>query len=312
MKQKLNEIENKLLSQAADQVERISLFPYMELFYISATSNVIKINHPEWKYILEINYCKSGRIDWEMGNDNQIYLGPGDFLLHTLDSCADSTIQFPTGSYEGLTLCINLKELKKHPPELLADAQANIDLIYEKFCKNGTFSSFAGTHQTDSIFTGFYEQDTNLRLSYQKLKSLELLLYLMNMKTNKEEQLTEYRSELVEIVHSIHMQLTKNIGKRLTIEELSAQYAVNPTTLKKVFKSVYGKSIAAHINEHRMEMAARLLRETDIGIAEIGQKVGYESQSKFSAAFKSHFEILPREYRKTAKNFTPKSGCSKM
>ena len=301
MKQKLSQIENKLLSQPCNQVERISLFPGIELFYFSTTSNTVTINHSKWGDILEINYCKSGRIGWKMENGNQIYLGPGDFSLHTLDSCTNSTIYFPNGSYEGLTLCIDLTEVKKHQPEILPDVQTGIDVLYEKFCKNGSISSFAGTPKTDSIFSGFYGQQTNLKLAYQKLKSLELLLYLIKMRINESGQLTEYKSELVEIVHSIHMQLTKNIGKRITIEELSMQYAVNPTTLKKVFKSVYGNSLAAHIKEHRMELASQLLRETDIGIAEIGQKVGYESQSKFSAAFKSHFKILPREYRKLTK-----------
>lgn len=47
-----------------------------------------------------------------------------------------------------------------------------------------------------------------------------------------------------------------------------------------------------------MEQAARLLRETDRSVAEIAQAVGYDSQSKFTAAFKAFFGALPREYRK--------------
>ena len=68
--------------------------------------------------------------------------------------------------------------------------------------------------------------------------------------------------------------------------------------MKAAFKSVYGTSLAAHIREHRMEQAAKLLRTTDRSIAEIAQAVGYDSQSKFTAAFKAYFHMLPREYRK--------------
>ena len=88
--------------------------------------------------------------------------------------------------------------------------------------------------------------------------------------------------------------------RRFTIEELSHKYLMNPTTLKAVFKSVYGESIAAHMKEHRMEKAAALLRESDMSIAEIGRLVGYESQSKFTAAFKESYGCLPKEYRKKA------------
>ena len=84
----------------------------------------------------------------------------------------------------------------------------------------------------------------------------------------------------------------------LTIEELSKQYLINPTTLKNAFKSVYGTSLAAHIKEHRMEQAAKMLKETNMTIAEIAQAVGYDSQSKFTATFKSLYQVLPREYRK--------------
>ncbi|MDE7266055.1 MAG: helix-turn-helix domain-containing protein, partial [Lachnospiraceae bacterium] len=39
-------------------------------------------------------------------------------------------------------------------------------------------------------------------------------------------------------------------------------------------------------------------KETDQSIAEIAKAVGYDSQSKFTAAFKEYFKVLPREYRK--------------
>ena len=37
---------------------------------------------------------------------------------------------------------------------------------------------------------------------------------------------------------------------------------------------------------------------TDRSIAEIAGCVGYDSQSKFSAAFKEAYQLLPKEYRK--------------
>ena len=48
-----------------------------------------------------------------------------------------------------------------------------------------------------------------------------------------------------------------------------------------------------------MKKAAQLLRETDDTIAAIAKKVGYESQSKFTIAFKDIFQMLPSEYRKS-------------
>ena len=106
-------------------------------------------------------------------------------------------------------------------------------------------------------------------------------------------------AEQVKIIREIHDHLTEHMEQRVTIEELSHRYLINPTTLKTVFKEVYGNSLAAHMKEHRMEKAAALLRETDMSVAEIAGQVGYESQSKFAAAFKEQFGQLPTAYRRT-------------
>ncbi len=41
-----------------------------------------------------------------------------------------------------------------------------------------------------------------------------------------------------------------------------------------------------------------MLRESNMSIADIAQAVGYDSQSKFTAAFKAFFQVLPKDYKK--------------
>ncbi|MBQ9941656.1 MAG: metalloregulator ArsR/SmtB family transcription factor [Christensenellaceae bacterium] len=105
------------------------------------------------------------------------------------------------------------------------------------------------------------------------------------------------------VARNVHKYLLDHLDERITIENLARRFLVNPTTLKQAFKQVYGMSIAAHMNEHRMEQAARLLTETRQTVAEIAGAVGFSSQSRFSAAFKQRYGCLPTEYRKTSKSF---------
>ena len=72
----------------------------------------------------------------------------------------------------------------------------------------------------------------------------------------------------------------------------------NSASLKTLFKAVYGLPIATYMKKRRMEEAMKLLRETNRQIADIASAVGYESQGKFTRAFKEEVGILPREYRK--------------
>ncbi len=283
--------------------ELISLFPGIELSYLSFETDPFSTQHKHSavESIIQINYCKCGQMEWKMGSGQYIYLNPGDFSLHTMNSCADSFVSFPTGQYSGLTICIDLREIAICPPELLKNIDIFKETLRNKFCPNGTISFLAGNEQSESIFSAFYDQPEYLKLSYQKLKVLELLLYLTKLDFTPQKQVTAYQAEQIEIIRKIHDRLTKQMQERITIEELSKQYLINPTTLKAAFKAVYGNSIAAHIKEHRMESAAKMLRETDMSIAEIAQAVGYDSQSKFSVAFKSFFGVLPREYKRNHK-----------
>ena len=111
----------------------------------------------------------------------------------------------------------------------------------------------------------------------------------------------QWRSEAeqVQLIREIHDYLLSHVDKRITIEALCHLYPINPTTLKEVFKDVYGTSIAAHLKEHRLERAAQLLRESDASIADVARQVGYESQSKFTVAFKEQYGQLPTAYRRS-------------
>ncbi|MDE7285084.1 MAG: AraC family transcriptional regulator [Lachnospiraceae bacterium] len=284
-------------NHSADHIEAIELYPGIELSYLTLTTDHISVHHAAFDHILEINYCYSGRIGWEMGNGNSVYLGQKDFSLHTMKTCADSVMSLPNGDYEGLTISIDLRVLTDNPPEILSGTGITGTFLYDKFCKNSPITSLAGNEQTESIFSAFYSQSEPLQLAWQKLKVLELLLYLGGLKVDSKNCLTEYQSEQIEIIRNIHKQLAEHMDQRFTIESLSKQYLINPTTLKTMFKSVYGKSIAAHMKEHRMERAAELLRETNLSIAEIAGSVGYDSQSRFTEAFKAHWGKLPKDYR---------------
>lgn len=297
----IRELENMRSSvskwHSENQINTIQLYPGMELTYLTIAREETSLQHAALDHILEIHYCHSGRITWNMGNGNSVCLGQSDFSLHTLKTCAGSVITLPSGAYEGLILRIDLKTLTDNPPELLTGTGITGQLLYNKFCKNGRITSLAGNEQTESIFSAFYNQPETLQLSYQRIKAIELLLYLSQLDNNTENQLTEYRSEQIETIREIHEYLIRHLDQRITIEDLSRQYLMNPTTLKAIFKSVYDTSVAAHIKEHRMKHAALLLRETNLSIAEIAESVSYDSQSRFASSFKKYYGQLPKDYR---------------
>ena len=299
MNDELIKIQKNAESFYPDIADRtIPLYPGIEICYQTFSSDSFSVQHKAMPHIIQINYCKAGQIVWEMKNGNRIYLNPGDFSVHTMKVCTDSVLTFPNNMYQGLSIYIDLSKASETPPDLLKNSNIFETVLPIKFCQDDSPAFLAGNEQTENIFSAFYNQPEMLKLPYQKIKVLELLLYLSKIEFISQNKLAEYQFELTETIRKIHDQLLQHMEQRITIEELSRQYLINPTTLKNVFKSVYGTSIAAHIKEHRMRQAARMLIESNLNIAEIAQAVGYDSQSKFTAAFKTYFKILPKEYRK--------------
>ena len=300
MKQKQKEILKAVHRETGEpHGEMTELYPGIGITFFSVSGqDSFRFCHEPLAHVMEINYCISGKIGWNMYGGNQIYLGSGDFSLNTMDTCVNSIVTLPNGSYEGIVICIDLEQLTDAPPMPLAGSSVTGELLLEKYFKGGTCTVLAGNEIVQQIFQALYQSPEETRTAWQKVKVLELLLVLSGMEVSREKHLTEYRSEQVEIIRQVHDQLIENLEQRCSIESLSKQYLMNPTTLKNMFKEIYGTSIAAHIREHRMEAAAQLLQSTDLSVADVARKVGYDSQSRFSDTFKRHFGVLPKEYRK--------------
>lgn len=165
-----------------------------------------------------------------------------------------------------------------------------------KILKDGGLIS--GTRDGKEIFysAASHEKSKSLHIIIERLMSITCPDF--DSRHEKINENSSYLEDQVSIIKEVHRYLTENLSKRITIEEIARRFGMNPTTLKSVFKDVYGTAIAAHIKEHRMEKAAQLLSQTDLSINQIAQEVGYESQSKFSAAFKESFKQSPMDYRK--------------
>lgn len=112
------------------------------------------------------------------------------------------------------------------------------------------------------------------------------------------EKDVDFGASQEQIIRNVHDYMVEHLSERITIEELSREFLMNTTTLKAVFKKVYGTTLAAHIKAHRMEKAAALLLTTPDDIGAIARAVGYESQSRFTAAFRESYGLAPSEYRR--------------
>lgn len=102
-------------------------------------------------------------------------------------------------------------------------------------------------------------------------------------------------------LQAVHDLLTADLSQRHTIDALSRQFYMDSSTLKREFRQAYGLPIATYLKECRIKKAMELLATTDDSIGTIASQVGYETQSKFTAAFKAMTQLSPSEYRRSCR-----------
>lgn len=277
-------------------IESIELFPGIELSLQRYRAGRVILRHESVPDVIEIHHCRSGRCGLKLAKEQSLFLGEGDVFIQTLEDDIDSEMEFPLGFYEGINLQINLRLLNERPPEILQEAGLNRNHIMNSICPDGKPVSLPPEHDIEHIFKDFYDKPDHLRLPYYRIKTLELLLYLSQRKSADREMASSYQTGLTVRIHQIHEYLTSDLTVRPTIEDLSKEFHMNTSTLKQVFRGVYGQPIATYMKEFRMRRAMELLSDQAVSIAEVSKLVGYENQSKFTAAFKQFTGELPKEY----------------
>lgn len=246
-----------------------------------------------------IDHCREGRIEWEIVKNKFIYLEAGDLQMnnrkhHVCD------FSFPLKHYHGITVGFYMEKAMKVLPHVLERFPVDLAKIREKFCGDEhPFVMRAGAG-VEHIFSELYTVPEHLRMSYFKIKVLELLLFLdaLEVAQKSAERPYFYKTQ-VEKVKAIVRLLTDNLERHYTLKELSERFEFPLTSMKLCFKGVYGTSIYAYMKEYRMNAAALMLQKTNENVVSIANRVGYENPSKFAAAFQSVMGMCPAEYRKS-------------
>jgi len=104
--------------------------------------------------------------------------------------------------------------------------------------------------------------------------------------------------------------LDNSIENPPSVMELAKLIGTNEYKLKRGFKEQFGTTVFGYILNLRMELAKRLLLDTDKTAKEIGYQIGYSSPQHFSNAFKKHYNFSPKSIRNNPNITIYKKGDS--
>ncbi|UTP38301.1 AraC family transcriptional regulator [Phenylobacterium sp. LH3H17] len=82
-----------------------------------------------------------------------------------------------------------------------------------------------------------------------------------------------------------------------SLDRLARRVGLNRSKLASTFKHLYGRGVYEYFRDERLDLARRLIVNSDTSILQISNDVGYESVASFSKSFRSRFGVSPRACR---------------
>ena len=145
----------------------------------------------------------------------------------------------------------------------------------------------------DSLFNIQYEGKTKMMFFRSQITTLLSHFFgqLASLKTEKIKT-----QERLKLNHAKDI-LIKNIDNPPSLSEISKQIGLNTFKLKKDFKEFFGVPVFKYLQNERLTLAHKMIRNQDATVQEAAWHVGYDSLSSFSNAFEKKFGYRPSQIK---------------
>jgi AraC family transcriptional regulator, melibiose operon regulatory protein len=143
---------------------------------------------------------------------------------------------------------------------------------------------------------------TQLELEARLLRMALCMDDEMDLDQANQADSTSIGSNQVRRVGQMVSFIAENYTKHVSVELVSKFVGLHPHYAMNLFRRTLGTTLINCVTHHRIAHAQRLLITTDKKIVDVALTVGFNSISRFNAAFKKASDCSPREYREIHKN----------
>ncbi|MGD6854292.1 helix-turn-helix transcriptional regulator [Bacillus infantis] len=114
---------------------------------------------------------------------------------------------------------------------------------------------------------------------------------IISTQSNTELGFKNISDKIVYIIQS-------EFDQEISLDIIADRLHYNPNYLSNVFKKEYGENFVDYLMNYRLQMAQMWLKETDMTIKEIAEKLQYRNSQNFIRFFKKKLGKTPGDYRK--------------
>ena len=139
----------------------------------------------------------------------------------------------------------------------------------------------------------------------QLIKSyLEQLLILLVRNVTAKGKIPLFPDKLSmenELISSIKKYLEDGVEKRIGIADVCKKFGYSKSYLSKIFHEQTGVTIANYSNRAKIKEAKHLIRENNLNLSEISDRLAFDNPQYFSRVFRRITGMSPTEFKYTLK-----------
>lgn len=136
------------------------------------------------------------------------------------------------------------------------------------------------------------------RMLGYELQVKGLLLSLLSLLVSQSDGVPPSDNTDTRRLKTILQYVTMHYTETLPVAEAAAVCQCSPSHFMRWFKQMTGQGFTEYLNAYRLNTAAELLRTTDDTVLAVAEQTGFKNLSYFNRAFKTHYGLTPKEYRR--------------
>ena len=161
----------------------------------------------------------------------------------------------------------------------------------------GAFYRFCENNFID--FNDFLGEMSNPYEKVPKMDESTLKKWIVQVSTEMGKQLKSVRNSKSRRLINDAKNIVANryMEEDLSLDKVCSIMGVSNSYFSSIFKKETGISFVSYLTDYRMDIAAKLILDTNEKSYKIGEMVGYMDANYFSYVFKKKFGISPSKYR---------------
>jgi len=131
-------------------------------------------------------------------------------------------------------------------------------------------------------------------------RAVELLTYVLldlDELLRPDRSPPQPRQRLAGIANKARAFIDEAPGRAWSVAQLAAQAGCSEAQLQQGFRESTGMPVHQYLRRARLDLAARLLRETHLSVQQVAHESGWECHGRFGSAFRERHGMAPREFR---------------